>query len=149
MATLVRRDSSFKKLNEEHTPNRHDERMRIESCNGTVFYNKVNGELGVSRAFGDIEMKDLVISEPEGQTWPLTQHDDLLILSSDGLYRSYDNEYLVKRILELRAQNMSLGKISETILEECTSLQNVKRPCQDNLTLIIVSLSDYLNDWKQ
>ena len=46
--------------------------MRIESCNGTVFYNKVNGELGVSRAFGNIEMKDLVISEPEGQTWPLT-----------------------------------------------------------------------------
>ena len=44
---------------------------------------------------------------------------------------------------------MTLGKISETILEECTSLQNVKRPCQDNLTLIIVSLADYLNDWKQ
>jgi len=103
----------------------------------------------VSRAFGNIEMKDLVISEPEGQTWPLTQNDDLLILSSDGLYRSYDNEYLVKRILELRSQNMTLGKISETILEECISLHNVKKPCQDNLTLIIVSLRDYLNDWKK
>ena len=99
MATLVRRDSSWKKLNEEHTPNRPDERMRIESCNGTVFYNRISGELGVSRAFGNIEMKDLVISEPEGHTWPLTQNDDLLILASDGLYRSYSQEYVIKRIL--------------------------------------------------
>ena len=103
--------------------------MRIESCNGTVFYNRISGELGVSRAFGNIEMKDLVISEPEGQTWPLTQNDDLLILASDGLYRSYSQEYVIKRILELRAQNMSLGKVSETILEECISLDKVKKAC--------------------
>ena len=129
VATLVRRDSSWRKLNEEHTPNRPDERMRIESCNGTVFYNRISGELGVSRAFGNIEMKELVISEPEGQTWPLTANDDILILASDGLYRSYSQEYIVKRILELRAQNMSLGKVSETILEECISLNQVKKPC--------------------
>ena len=140
VATLVRKDSSWKKLNEEHTPDRPDERMRIENSNGTVFCNRIRGDLGVSRAFGNIEMKDLVISEPEGQTWPISSNDDLLILASDGLYRSYSQEYVVKRILELRAQNMSLGKVSETILEECTSLVNVKKPCQDNLTLIIVMM---------
>ena len=123
--------------------------MRIESCNGTVFYNRISGELGVSRAFGNMEMKDLVISEPEGQTWPLTQNDDLLILASDGLYRSYSQEYVIKRILELRAQNIPLGQASEIILEECMRLEQVKKPCQDNLTLIIVSLSDYLNDFER
>lgn len=56
---------------------------------------------------------------------------------------------MVKRILQLRAKNMNLGKVSETILEECLSLHNAKKPCQDNLTLIIVSLSDYLNDWER
>ena len=96
-----------------------------------------------------MEMKDLVISEPEGQTWPLTQNDDLLILASDGLYRSYSQEYVIKRILELRAQNIPLGQASEIILEECIRLEQVKKPCQDNLTLIIVSLSDYLNDFEQ
>lgn len=103
VATLVRKDSSWKKLNEEHTPDRPDERMRIENSNGTVFCNRIRGDLGVSRAFGNIEMKDLVISEPEGQTWPISSNDDLLILASDGLYRSYSQEYVVKRILELRA----------------------------------------------
>ena len=109
VATLVRKDSSWKKLNEEHTPDRPDERMRIENSNGTVFCNRIRGDLGVSRAFGNIEMKDLVISEPEGQTWPLSSNDDLLILASDGLYRSYSQEYVVKRILELRAQGLTLG----------------------------------------
>ena len=103
IATLVRKDSSWKKLNEEHVPNRPDERMRIENSNGTVFSGRIRGDLGVSRAFGNIEMKDLVISEPEGQTWPISSNDDLLILASDGLYRSYSQEYVVKRILELRA----------------------------------------------
>lgn len=109
VATLVRKDSSWRKLNEEHTPDRPDERMRIENSNGTVFCNRIRGDLGVSRAFGNIEMKDLVISEPEGQTWPISSNDDLLILASDGLYRSYSQEYVVKRILELRAKGLTLG----------------------------------------
>ena len=55
-------------MNSEHKPNRPDERMRIENANGDVFHNRINGELSVSRAFGDYEMKDLVISEPEGRS---------------------------------------------------------------------------------
>jgi len=31
--------------------------LRIEAANGCVFNNRVNGELSVSRAFGDFEMK--------------------------------------------------------------------------------------------
>ena len=56
IATLVRHDGSWVQMNSEHTPNRQDERMRIEAANGCVFSNRVNGELSVSRAFGDIEM---------------------------------------------------------------------------------------------
>jgi len=76
-------------MNSEHSPNRVDERQRIEYANGSVFNNRVNGELSVSRAFGDIAMKDFVISEPECETIPLTHREDLLILASDGIHRSY------------------------------------------------------------
>lgn len=51
-------------MNEEHTPFHQAERERIEASNGCVFHNRINGELSVSRAFGDIEMKELIISEP-------------------------------------------------------------------------------------
>ena len=92
VATLVRRDGSWMQLNQEHSPNRQDERVRIEAANGHVFNNRVNGELSVSRAFGDIEMKEFVISEPECRTIPLTQAEDLLVLASDGIHRSYTQD---------------------------------------------------------
>lgn len=89
IATLVKKDGGWVQLNAEHTPNRQDERIRIEGANGSVFHNRINGELSVSRAFGDYEMKDLVISEPEGRSMPITYDDDLLVLASDGIHRSY------------------------------------------------------------
>jgi len=148
IATLVRKDGSWVQLNAEHKPNRPDERMRIEASNGSVYHNRVNGELSVSRAFGDIEMKQLIISDPECRTMGLTRDEDLLILASDGIHQSYSQEHIVRRIGELRRQTDSLGKIAETIVEECLRLEGVSKPCYDNVTLIIVSLADYLNDYE-
>jgi len=149
IATLVKKDGSWVQLNSEHTPNRQDERMRIENANGSVFHNRINGELSVSRAFGDYEMKDLVISEPESRSMPITYDDDLLILASDGIHRSYTQDYIVRRINELRRRHMSLGNISEKIVEECLRLEGVSKPCYDNVTLIIVSLAAYLTDYER
>lgn len=92
IATLARKDGSWVQLNQEHTPVRPDERARIEAANGSVFLDRINGELSVSRAFGDYEMKDLVISEPEGRTQPITHDDDFIILASDGIHRSYTQD---------------------------------------------------------
>ena len=89
IATLARKDGTWDQLNDEHQPNRPDERLRIEAANGSVFNKRINGELSVSRALGDYEMKQLVISEPEGTWMKLTPNDDLLILASDGIHRSY------------------------------------------------------------
>ena len=66
-----------------------EERHRIEAANGSVFHNRINGELSVSRAFGDFEMKELIISDPQCTTMPISYDDDLLILASDGIHRSY------------------------------------------------------------
>jgi len=146
VATLVRKDSSWTKLNEEHTPSRTDEQLRIQNSNGIIFNNRVEGQLSVSRAFGDLKLKDFVISEPEGKTWPLTAQDDLLILSSDGLYNAYSQEHVVKRVLELRSQGLQYGPIAQTIIEECLALEHTRKHCYDNVTLVIVSLSEYFRE---
>jgi serine/threonine protein phosphatase PrpC len=102
----------------------------------------------LSRSFGDIEHKDLIIAEPESMTMPLTAEDDLLILASDGIYRSYTKEHVVRRTLELRRNNMPLGTIAETIVEEALRLENTKKHCKDNVTLMIVNLSEYLRAYE-
>ena len=57
IATLAHKDGSWVQLNSEHSPNRQDERDRIEAANGYVLNERINNELSVSRAFGDYEMK--------------------------------------------------------------------------------------------
>ena len=102
VATLVRRDGTWMQLNQEHVPNRQDERMRIEAANGCVFGNRVSGELSISRAFGDRDLKQFIISEPECRTVQLTSNEDYLVLASDGIHRSYTQDQIVRRINELR-----------------------------------------------
>lgn len=94
-------------------------------------------------------MKRQIISEPEGQTRDLTADDDLLILASDGLHNSYSPSYLVRRVNELRRMGLTLGNAAQLIVDECLNLENVEKAANDNVTLIIVSLSHYLVDYQR
>lgn len=103
----------------------------------------------MTRAFGDFEHKDLIIAEPESYTSDIGADDDLLILASDGIYRSYTREYVAQRASELRKKSMPLSQIAETIVEEALRFENTKKACKDNVTVLIVSLSDYFADFER
>lgn len=47
---------------------------------------RVQGSLAVSRAIGDLHLKEWVISEPEIHRLPLTPDCEFLIMASDGLW---------------------------------------------------------------
>ena len=51
---------------------------------------RVDGELTVTRAIGDRDLKKFIISEPEITQMTIEEDDDLLVLSSDGIMRVYD-----------------------------------------------------------
>jgi len=59
---------------------------------------KVDGRLGVSRAFGNPDLKEYIISEPEISTYQIQPQDDLLILSTDGLYRVFSEQDVADRV---------------------------------------------------
>jgi len=59
---------------------------------------RVDGSLAVSRAIGDIMYKEFVIPEPETYTYQIQPNDDLLILSTDGLYMVYSEEQVASMI---------------------------------------------------
>ena len=48
---------------------------------------RVNGQLAVSRAFGDINLKSHLRSDPDVQHRDIDQDTELLILASDGLWK--------------------------------------------------------------
>ena len=64
-AVLVRQGGS-ERLTQDHKPVRADEKARIEKLpGGSVRNGRVNGILGVSRAFGNSSLKQWATSEPE------------------------------------------------------------------------------------
>ena len=59
-AVMVKRNGSAEPLSEDHKPNRPDERARVQAAGGRVIFAgcwRVQGDLAVSRAFGDVHLK--------------------------------------------------------------------------------------------
>ncbi|KAG6477999.1 hypothetical protein ZIOFF_061431 [Zingiber officinale] len=56
---------------------------------------RVNGQLAVSRAFGDKSLKSHLRSDPDMHYEDVTANNDLLILASDGLWKVMSNEEAV------------------------------------------------------
>ncbi|KAG6489658.1 hypothetical protein ZIOFF_050934 [Zingiber officinale] len=81
-----------KELTVDHHADREDERSRIEAAGGHIVewagVARVNGQLAVSRAIGDIGFKKYgVVSTPEVTDWQhITMNDTYLIAASDGVF---------------------------------------------------------------
>jgi serine/threonine protein phosphatase PrpC len=77
------------RLTFDHKPSNADEKARVEAAGGFVFRNRVMGVLAVSRAFGDKEMKELVIADPYTYSTTLdAAHvgSSFLIVACDGVF---------------------------------------------------------------
>lgn len=90
----------------DHKPNLELERKRIINGGGFVHMDRVNGELAVSRAFGDFQFKnnqnekDLVIPTPDIHI-ETKDEKKWIFLASDGIYDIFNNDKLVSNIDEI------------------------------------------------
>jgi len=121
---------------------------------------RVNGDLGVSRAFGDPEFKEplqndpdafwswpkghsktfsssLVVSEPDVCTCNLTPEDDFLILACDGLWDVLTPREAVEKVTEYFAEKgMDESIASQKLLNLASRLGST-----DNISIVIVRLT--------
>ena len=70
------RDGKAVPLSEDHKPDNDDEKRRIEAASHFVEDSRVDGNLALSRAFGDFQYKDQAKLAAEKQA--VTSHPDLL-----------------------------------------------------------------------
>lgn len=87
---------------EDHKPNLPEEKQRIENAGGFVQFNRVNGELAMSRAIGDFRYKPsdkdlakheyMVISYPDIAIHRRTVNDNNMVLACDGVFDVLTNE---------------------------------------------------------
>lgn len=110
-------------MSEDHKPSLPEEMKRIVSAGGRVLYDRVNGELAMSRALGDFQYKsnpDLPFSEQLVICIPdVSVHvrdfakDEILVLACDGVWDVLSNSDVTVFLTDV-VMNMQKRNASET-----------------------------------
>lgn len=154
---------TFYPLSFDHKPSDDLESKRITNAGGFVNYGRVDGELAVSRAFGDFRYKDMtldhnstkVICVPDINVIERTKNNDFLIIACDGLWDVYSNENAIKEVREKYSQfeqpvvleegaesvllneEQKLRKLVEHMLDSSLNLGS-----KDNISCIVIKFKN-------
>jgi len=148
-------------LSEDHKPNHPTETNRIEAAGGYVEFcgpgqYRVNGNLNLSRALGDLEYKQdqklgpekqIISATPDVQIESRSNEDEFLVLCCDGVWDVKSNQEVVDFIRSrLSASRQSdptaMREALEALLDDCVSpdLKLTRGLGGDNMTAVIVRL---------
>ncbi|KAI7992388.1 putative protein phosphatase 2C 51 [Camellia lanceoleosa] len=138
----------LKELTTDHHPDRDDERSRwnllgVMYLNGVVC--RVNGQLAVSRAIGDISYKSYgVISAPEVTDWqPLTSNDSYLVVASDGIFEKLSPQGVCDLLWEFHNNGTVRSNLSASCsysLADCIVNSALEKGSIDNMAAVVVPL---------
>ena len=139
-------------LSEDHKPAQARELARIEAAGGFVTpQGRVNGNLNLSRALGDLKYKgntavaraeQMITAEPDVKVVRLEASDEFLLLACDGVWDVMTSQQCVDFVRERIAKGMALEEIVSEIFDACIS-EDPKTTGGlggDNMTAIIVRL---------
>ncbi|KAK8658426.1 hypothetical protein V6N13_036633 [Hibiscus sabdariffa] len=116
----------------DHEPN--TERGSIEKRGGFVSnlpgdIARVKGQLVVSRAFGDKNLKLHLRSDPDIQNADIDLDTKFLILASDGLWKVMSNQEAVDMVKKTKEPQRAAQQLAKEALN---------RDCKDDISCIVV-----------
>jgi serine/threonine protein phosphatase PrpC len=143
---LLRRNGNALPLSFDQIPTNLPERQRIMEARGTVKAKRVDGDLAVSRAFGDYSFKEnaslaadkqKVIVVPELLVYPrIMDLDEFIILACDGIWDVASSNQCSQFVQVLLSEGETdLGNIAEEALDVCFDKKS-----RDNMTMMIIGL---------
>merc|ERR1740117_1754050 len=133
-----------KGLTQDHKPEYPAERKRIEKAGGRVEDDRVNGNLSVSRGFGDRDCKETGGPGPDNR--PVTcipeqfhfecDDTDFVLLVCDGVSEgNFSNEEVVKLVAESLKEGKNAGQAARLVC-----LEAINKDSKDNITCMVVQL---------
>jgi protein phosphatase PTC2/3 len=137
-------------LSYDHKPNNELESKRIIAAGGWVEFNRVNGNLALSRALGDFVFKkneskraeeQIVTAFPDVEIKELTNDHEFILLACDGIWDVLSNEEVLEFVRTRIAQMIPPETICEQLMTRCLAPD-----CQmgglgcDNMTVVLVCI---------
>ncbi|CAH1776587.1 unnamed protein product [Owenia fusiformis] len=138
----------IEQLSFDHKPSNELETKRIIAAGGWVEFNRVNGNLALSRALGDFVFKkndkkkaeeQIVTANPDIVENEITADHEFLVLACDGIWDVLTNEEVTDFVRNRIAQRMEPEVICEELMTRCLAPD-----CQmgglgcDNMTVVLV-----------
>jgi len=125
-------------LSRDHRPTDPEEMKRIEESGGKVIGGRLQGELALSRAFGDYRFKidsSLLTCDPEIREFSLTADVEYIVVACDGLYETFENNEVIEFINHQLSNypSKTMNEIAKALTEEA-----IDRGSHDNITVIII-----------
>ncbi|PPD81928.1 hypothetical protein GOBAR_DD21145 [Gossypium barbadense] len=129
-------------MSKDHRPCCMKERRRIEALGGFVDDGYLNGQLGVTRAFGDWHIEGMkesgeriapLSAEPELKMITLAKEDEFLIIGSDGIWDVFSSQNAIDFTRRRLQEHNDVKLCCKEIVEEA-----IKRGATDNLTVVVV-----------
>lgn len=115
------------KMSFDHKPDQDFEKQRIIKAGGFVTDGRVNANLNLSRAIGDLEYKrnatlppdqQLIIAYPDVIARPLTKDDDFILMGCDGVWETMSEKEIVDFIYSKLKEKVPLKTIVEELLDK-------------------------------
>lgn len=148
-------------LSFDHKPENPQELKRILAAGGYVLGNRVNGNLALSRAFGDFHYKNndqlppemqIVSPQPDVKSLELNDNVDFLLLACDGIWDVLSNEEVIEFVITRLEHNMDPGLICEQLTTRCLATDYELVIGCDNMTVLLICFTrgrtwaDYCTD---
>jgi serine/threonine protein phosphatase PrpC len=136
-------------LSEDHKPEVESERARIQKAGGYVVDGRINGNLNLSRALGDLEYKkntdlkvgeQLIIAVPEIKQRALSTDDEFLLIGCDGIWECLTNQQICEFVAEKYKEKKNLGPAIECLLDRILAPDTSTGLGCDNMSCICVLL---------
>ena len=137
-------------LSHDHKPNNAPEHQRINKAGGYVEFNRVNGNLALSRALGDFTYKQneslnaeeqIVTADPEIIEKEISEKDEFIVLACDGIWDCMTNEEVLEYVRSRLAEGKKPHLICEEIMDYCLAGEvKLGGVGCDNMSVIITCL---------
>ena len=143
-------------LSDDHKPAQETEKSRIEAAGGFLAdiggVCRVNGNLNLSRAIGDLKYKtntdlqpheQIITAHPDIVTETIGPNDEFLLLCCDGIWDVMTNQEAVDFVRARISSDSPLSDISGELVDACMASdpKETRGIGCDNMTAMIVQLN--------
>ncbi len=133
---IICRDGASLRLTYDHRATDEAEIKRVKDAGGFVFNKRVSGQLAVTRAFGHVNDKMLILGTPyTSRTVVDEEKDEALIIATDGLWDVMKEPDVCKWVTGGLSEGLTCQQIAEKLTAEC-----MRRYSRDNICIVIVAL---------